>query len=174
MPIKEIPKFPLQMDDKIVVGVGNLQVSDDPQKTLVTFSLGSCVAVSIYDPIARVGGMLHAMLPEAEIAMDRHGFNPHKYVNSGLPLLFKECYALGAKKNRIKVNLAGCSNVLDNANYFNIGKRNYVAARKNLWKNNVLIQAEYCDANESITMFLDIGNGNVTLKIKNRFFLLEK
>ncbi len=174
MPIKEIPKFPIVLENNIIVGVGDLKVSNEHDKALVTFSLGSCVAIAIHDPVARVGGLLHAMLPDAEIAMDRDDFNPHKYVNSGLPLLFKECYRLGAQKGRLKVKLAGCSNVLDNGDYFSIGKRNYAATRKDLWKNNVLIDAEYCDANESITMFLDISTGAVTLKMKNRFFLLGK
>lgn len=170
--LKEIPRFPITKEDTLVVGVGDMKISGDPDIKLVTFSLGSCVAISVYDPVARVGGILHAMLPDAMIAVERPDFNPNKYVNSGLPLLFKGCYDLGAQKNRMKVKLAGCSNVLDNGNYFNIGRRNYAETRKNLWRNNVLIDAECCDANESITMFLNIGNGDVVLKIRTGFFLL--
>ena len=47
---------------KQTVGVGDMKVSSDPGDTIVTFALGSCLGVTIYDPVTRVGGMLHAML----------------------------------------------------------------------------------------------------------------
>jgi chemotaxis protein CheD len=174
MSLRELARDVSLLDHKRVVGVGDLCVSDNPDESLVTFSLGSCVAIAVYDPVARVGGLLHAMLPDAAIAVGSADFNPCKYVNSGLPLLFKACYGLGAQKNRIRVRLAGCSSVLDNSHYFNIGKRNYAETRKNLWKNNVLIDAECCDANESITLVLKIGSGDVILKIKGNYYLLGK
>lgn len=178
MTIKEIPRdaslLDRNLEHKKVVGVGDLAVSNDPMGALVTFSLGSCIAVAIYDPVARVGGLLLAMLPDAGHAAESPDFNPCKYVNSGLPLLFKACYKLGAQKHRLRVRLAGCSSVLDNSNYFNIGKRNYAEARKNLWKNNVLIEAECCDANESITLVMKIDSGDVILKIRGNYYLLGK
>lgn len=157
---------------KLVVSVGDMIVSGDDNDRIITYALGSCIGVTIYDPIARVGGILHAMLPDSSISKDIENMNIYKYVNTGIPALFKEAYKLGAKKNRIKLKMAGCSQILDDSNFFNIGKRNYAAARKLLWKNNMMIDNEYCDKSESITLMLDIKNGEVIMKIKNEAILL--
>ncbi len=159
--------------NRIIVGVGDMAVSNDPEDVIVTFALGSCLGVVIYDPLAKVGGMLHAMLPDSSIARKKNEeFNPYKFVNTGIPLLFKEAYKLGAKKSKLQVKMAGCSRILDNSNFFNIGKRNYAAARKLFWKNNVMLEAEYCDHSGSITLYLDIKTGEVTMKISNEDILL--
>lgn len=151
-----------------VVGVGEMIVSNHPDDLIVTYALGSCLGLVIYDPVAKVGGMLHAMLPDSSIHRKDEEFNPHKFVNTGIPMLFKEAYKLGAEKNKIKVKMTGCSTVLDDGNVFNIGKRNYAAARKILWKNNVLIDAEHCDSSKSVTLMLEIRTGKVTMRIQNK------
>ena len=159
---------------KLVVGVGDLIVSDSIDDNIITYALGSCLGLTIYDPVAKVGGMLHAMLPDSSIHKNKKNFelNVKKYVNTGIPALFKAAYAMGAKKNRIKLKMAGCSQILDESNFFNIGKRNYAAARKMLWKNNMMIESEYCDKSQSITLMLDIDTGEVIMKIKSDRIIL--
>ncbi|MCP4153333.1 MAG: chemotaxis protein CheD [bacterium] len=156
--------------NKRIVGVGEMIVSDDPEDLIITYALGSCLGVVIYDPVAKVGGLLHAMLPDAAIARKKkeENFNPAKFVNTGIPLLFKEAYKLGAKKNKVNVRMAGCSKILDESNFFNIGKRNYAAARKLLWKNNVMLDAEHCDQSESITLSVSIRTGTVMMRIAGK------
>ena len=61
----------------LVVGVGDGQVTNDPDHTLVTYALGSCIAVLIHDPLTRVGGLLHFMLPESSIDASKAEKNPH-------------------------------------------------------------------------------------------------
>jgi chemotaxis protein CheD len=151
-----------------IVGVADMIVSNDPNDIIVTHALGSCLGIIIYDPVAKVGGMLHTMLPDSSIHKKKKDFNPYKFVNTGIPLLFKEAYKLGAQKKKIKVKMAGCSHVLDDSNFFNIGKRNYAAARKLLWKNNVMIDAEHCDNSKSTTLILEIKTGNVTMRISGK------
>ncbi|MCP5054425.1 MAG: chemotaxis protein CheD [bacterium] len=159
------------MTNKKVVGVGDMIVSNDPDDIVVTYALGSCLGIVIYDPVVKVGGILHAMLPDSSIYMGKTDFNPYKFVNTGIPLLFKTAYHFGAQKKKMKVKIAGCSKVMDDAGLFNIGKRNYAATRKLLWKNNVLIDAEYCDKSESITLLLNIRTGETIMKISNREIL---
>lgn len=155
--------------NKRVVGVGDMIVSNDPNDLIVTYALGSCLGLVIYDPVAKVGGMLHAMLPDSSIhKKTEEPLNPHKFVNTGIPTLFKEAYKLGAQKKKIKVKMTGCSSILDDSNFFNIGKRNYAAARKLLWKNNVMIDAEHCDNSKSVTLTLEIETGKVTMRIQNK------
>ena len=62
--------------DKIVVGVADLQVARDPSKSIITYALGSCIGVTLYDPVAKVGGMLHFMLPESTVSAEKAAANP--------------------------------------------------------------------------------------------------
>lgn len=151
-----------------VVGIGDLIVSNCPDDLIVTFALGSCLGLAIYDPVAGVGGILHAMLPDSSIHREDEEFNPPKYVNTGIPVLFKEAYKMGAEKSRIIVKMTGCSTVLDDGNVFNIGRRNYTAAQHTLRKNKVLIDAEHCGSSKSVTLMLEIKTGKVIMRIQNK------
>ena len=140
-------------------------VSDNPHFTLVTYSLGSCLGIVIHDPVAKVGGILHAMLPEAKDEKDKKNFNPYKYIDAGVPLFFKETYKYGEKKNRLTVSVLGGSRILDESGFFNIGKRNLATLRKMFWKNGVMIDSEHVGSNVSRTVRLDINTGEVRLKL---------
>lgn len=154
----------LRTENSIVIDVADMKVSDNPEKTLVTYSLGSCVGVVVYDPEVRVGGMLHAMLPEASKNRDEKNFNPFKFVDTGVPLLFKETYKFGAKKTRMQVTVVGGSQIMDDSGFFNIGKRNLAILRKILWKNGVMIDKEHVEGAFSRTVRLDLGTGLVILR----------
>jgi chemotaxis protein CheD len=149
----------------LVVGIAEMRVTDDPEVTLVTYSLGSCAGVVIYDVEARVGGILHAMLPEAIGDRTEQSFNPCKFVDTGVPLLFSEAYKYGARKNRLEVAVVGCAQIMDDAGYFNIGKRNLAALRKLFWKNGILIRREHAEGTVSRTVKLDMRTGRVILRL---------
>ncbi len=97
----------------IVVGVSDMKVSNDSKSTLITYSLGSCIGITIYDPVVKVGGILHFMLPESSLDRAKAEKNPYMFADTGIPALFKAAYELGAKKQRMKVTVAGGSQVLD-------------------------------------------------------------
>ena len=107
----------------LTVGVSDMKVSDDPKSVLVTYSLGSCIGVAIYDPVVRIGGLLHFMLPESNLDPTKAKNNPFMFADTGIPALFKSAYKLGAKKQRIKVVVVGGAQILDQQGFFNIGKR---------------------------------------------------
>ena len=151
----------------IFVGVADMKISDDPEAILVTHSLGSCIGLTVYDPQARVGGLLHYMLPESTTP-DRAKSKPFMFANTGIPLLFKSCYKLGAAKGQMVVKVAGGSQVLDASEQFMIGKRNYAALRKILFRNNVLINAEHIGGSVSRTMRLSIATGEVFVKVSGQ------
>jgi chemotaxis protein CheD len=81
---------------EIVVGVADLKVSNVPGERLITYALGSCLGIVVHDPVANVAGMLHVMLPTGTIDPAKMAGKPAMFVDSGVPLLFKECYKLGA------------------------------------------------------------------------------
>jgi len=147
-----------------VVDIADLQVSNDPRVTLVTYSLGSCIGVSIWDPKTQVGGMLHYMLPESSISPDKAKVNPAMFADTGIPRLFRATYELGAVKKNLIVKIAGGSQLLDDNGTFNIGKRNYVMLRKIFWKNGVLIEREDVGGSISRTLRLFVESGRVTIK----------
>lgn len=152
----------------VVVDIADFQVSADSAAELVTYSLGSCIGVSIWDPEARVGGMLHYMLPQSTISPEKARTNPAMFADTGIPMLFRAAYELGAVKKRLIVKIAGGSSLLDDNGTFNIGKRNYIILRKIFWKNGVLIDAEDVGGSISRTLRLQVGSGRVTIRNRGK------
>ena len=151
-----------------VVGVADVKVSSLVEERLITYALGSCLGIVVYDPVVRVAGMLHVMLPTGTIDPAKMSEKPAMFVDSGVPLLFKECYKLGAKKERMQVTVAGGAHAgaSEADDRFQIGKRNMIALRKLLWKNGVMIHAnDTGGVQTSRTMWVDVATGGVTLKI---------
>jgi chemotaxis protein CheD len=134
--------------------------SDD---ILVTHALGSCLGLMIYDPNARVGGLLHAMLPLSKINLQKAEANPYMFVDTGVPRLFKSVYELGGKKNRMIVKAAGCGQPLSNNEMFKIGERNHIVLKKILWKNNVLLESEDVGGTASRTVHFELSTGRIVI-----------
>ena len=147
-----------------IVGISELRVSNQPHELLITYSLGSCLGVLIYDPVNTVAGLLHAMLPLSKIDTDKAKNNPCMFVDTGVPQLFREAYALGAEKKHIIVKAVGCSSLLDESGFFKIGERNYTVLRKILWKNNILIEKNDVGGNFSRTVSIEVASGSVCMK----------
>ena len=152
----------------LVVGVADMKVSNDPEVVLVTYSLGSCIGVGIYDPIVKVGGLLHYMLPDSSLDEKKAQKNPFMFGDTGIPLLFKETYKYGAKKNRVKVIVVGGAQILDQNGLFNIGKRNYTLLRKMFWKNNVMTSYEDIGGTINRTLKLEVREGGAWLKTSGK------
>ena len=148
-----------------VVGVADMRISANPEDGLITYALGSCLGIAIHDPVARVGGLLHIMLPLGTVDPAKATKNPYMFVDTGVPRLFMDCYKAGARKERLTVKVAGGASNNEGEDYFQIGKRNFTILRKLLWKNGVLLKAHDVGGKLSRTMILDIGTGTVTLKI---------
>lgn len=150
---------------KHIVGVADMKVAFDPTDQIITHALGSCLGIALYDPVARVGGLLHVMLPLSSVDQAKSKKNPYMFVDTGVPKLFIDCYKAGAQKQRSIVKVAGgaCLNGNDRDDYFQIGKRNFIILRKLLWKNGVLIAASDVGGNSARTMSIDISTGEVSI-----------
>ena len=145
-----------------VVVVGDMKVGKRGDM-LVTHALGSCLGLMVYDPVVRVGGLLHAMLPLSKINPQKAEANPFMFVDTGVPFLFKEIYSLGGEKRRLVVKAAGCGKPLGGAEMFNIGERNYTILKKLLWKNKVLLESEDVGGTISRTVNFDVSTGKTTI-----------
>lgn len=146
------------------IGIGDCQVSNNPDDVLVTYALGSCVGVLIHDPVAGVAGLLHFMLPESSLDTQKAQKTPYVFADTGIPLLFRSAYQLGADKKRLIVTVAGGAQMVDSQATFNIGKRNCLAMRKIFWKAGVLVQAEHLGGTVSRTVRLEVSSGKVMLR----------
>ncbi len=153
---------------QLVIGMGDMLASNDASSQLVTYSLGSCVGIAIYDPAAKVGGLLHAMLPDSTINPDRAAARPYMFVDSGLPAMFHAVYALGGAKSRMIIKFCGGAQFLDEKKIFKIGERNIEATITMLARNGVRIAASETGGHESRTVRLDLANGNFTLDIPGK------
>lgn len=163
-----------QNDRKVVVGIAELAVSADRGETIITYALGSCLGLCVYDPIAGVGGMLHAMLPTSQLDPERALTNPARFVDSGVPALFKACYGLGAQKDRMVAKVTGGAQIAlaGHLDSFQIGKRNFVALKKLLWKNGVLLKGQDVGGSKSRRVSLRIADGVVVVKSCGESFAL--
>jgi len=155
----------------IIVGVSDMKVSNDPDSVLITYSLGSCIGISIYDSLAKVGGLLHFMLPESKLDEGKARKNPFMFADTGIPALFRAAYELGAVKKRMKVIVVGGAQVLDQKGFFNIGKRNHMAVRKLFWKNRIMIDFEEVGGNVNRTIKLKIKDGEACVKTSGQQFM---
>ncbi|MBU1172612.1 MAG: chemotaxis protein CheD [Proteobacteria bacterium] len=153
---------------KSIVGVSDMKISGNNEEVLITYSLGSCIGVVVYDPKVRVGGMLHYMLPESSLDKDKAAKNPYMFADTGIPALFKSTYTLGAQKNRMRVVVVGGAQILDQKGFFNIGKRNHMALRKIFFKNGVLVDHEDVGGNVNRTIRIEIGTGDIYMKTSGR------
>ena len=145
-----------------------MKVSNDPGSMLVTYSLGSCIGIVAFDPVAIAGGLLHYLLPESSLDNEKAKANPFMFADSGIPRLFKSLYELGGQKKRMRVIMVGGSQVLDQQGFFNIGKRNEMAARKIFHRNNVVIDFANTGGNNNRTIRLALADGRCWLKTSGR------
>jgi chemotaxis protein CheD len=155
---------------KHTVGVSDMKLSGTRGDCIVTHALGSCLGVAIFDETACVGGILHYMLPLSQVDKAKADNNPFMFGDIGIPLLFEEAYKLGARKERLRVAIAGGAQVFEQDDTFAIGKRNIVIARKLFWKNNILIASEHVGGTIPRTLYLEIGSGRTWFSSRGETF----
>jgi len=148
----------------VIVGISDCKVTRDADSVLVTYALGSCIAVAMHDPVTKASGLLHYMLPESTIDAKKAELNPFMFADTGIPRLMEALKVAGADSKRMIVRLAGGAQVLDSEGVFQIGKRNYLAARRILWKAGVLIAGEAVGGEVSRTTRLEVATGRLWVR----------
>ena len=144
---------------RVTIGIAEMRVTNDPSDLLVTHALGSCVGIAIHDPVARVGGMLHYMLPLSSLDAAKAERAPFMFGDTGIPSFFQAAYKAGARKENLRVCMAGGASVIQDMQRFDIGERNIVIARKLFWKNAIMIAAENVGGTIPRTLYLDMATG---------------
>lgn len=152
------------MAELIKVGMADYKVGRAPD-TIISYGLGSCIGVSLYDPQTKVGGLLHIMLPESTQA--RSSDNPAKFADTGMPLLLKDVLALGASKPRLVAKMAGGAQMFAFAkatDIMRVGSRNADAIKQILRQMNIRLVAEDTGGNYGRTVSINLENGVYIVK----------
>jgi len=149
-----------------VVGISDLVLSNSPEDIIVTYSLGSCVGMSLYDPVQKVGALIHCMLPLSKIDKVKAKETPAMFVDTGISVMLQKIFSMGATKKNIIACVAGAASILDEKGIFKIGERNITVLRKMLWKNNIMIAAQETGGSKSRTMKLYLNDGRTTVTSK--------
>ncbi len=152
------------MSQSITVGISDLNVTSAPN-LLVTYALGSCVGICLYDPLTRVGGLAHIMLPSSKAAAPDH--NPYKFADTATMDLVRKMELQGANKMRIKAKIAGGAQMfaaITNSSIANIGARNTVAVKEVLAQLSIPILAEDTGKNYGRTLYFNTLDGSMRIK----------
>lgn len=149
------------------VGMSEVKTAK-PNDTLVALGLGSCVGVCMYDPLIKLGGMAHIMLPDSTQARDRT--NPGKFADTAIPFLLEEMEDQGASRRRLKVKIVGGAQMFSISGTderLNIGPRNVVAVEASLSKVGLKIAARSVGGNLGKTVTLEPETGKVSVRSFN-------
>lgn len=154
----------MQNTNKIIVGMADLNVTKSPGK-LVTLGLGSCVGIALYDPVVKVAGLAHSMLPSSQEI--KNNSNAAKFVDSALIKLIKDMIALGAKQDRLVAKVAGGAQMFaftSTQDNMRIGHRNVQSTEYMLKRLNIPILKKDVGKNFGRTVELNSLDGSFLIK----------
>ena len=152
------------MSKIIKVGMADLNICKSPDG-ITTLGLGSCVGVALRDPVTKIGGLLHAMLPDSTVI--KNNTCVEKFGDSGLDELVKRMVRAGANKARLEAKLAGGAQMFAfqrNSDLVKVGERNAEAARKKLRAMHIRLLAEDTGLNYGRTVIYYPETGIYVIK----------
>lgn len=152
------------MSNIVRVGMADLNICKAPD-TIITVGLGSCIGLTLYDPILKIGGMVHYMLPDSTIMANQN--NIAKFADTGIPELLKRVTMAGASRSRLVAKIAGGAKMFEVAQMSTIGgigDRNAMAAKQILRKLNINLVAEDTGLNYGRTVELHCDTGDFYIK----------
>ncbi|MCI9353386.1 MAG: chemotaxis protein CheD [Firmicutes bacterium] len=150
-------------DKQLVVGIADMKICRGPGK-LITYALGSCIGICFYDPMIRLGGMVHIMLPNN---MEGNNSNVFKYADTGIPATLRKLEVFGGVRARMVCKIAGGAKMFEvqgNNSIGNIGQRNIETVKKVLAKEGIRVAREDVGLNYARTLLLDAETGVVLVR----------
>lgn len=148
---------------ELLVAMGTMQVSRDPNATIITRGLGSCIGLSVYDPEARIGGLVHSMLPLSSLDDGDMTVYPCLFVDTGVAALLQAVLAEGAQRERLIICAAGAAALLSAGGPLQIGERNRLVLSKILEKNGLQLAADDLGGRAARSMYLKIADGSTVV-----------
>ncbi|MBP1757815.1 MAG: chemotaxis protein CheD [Firmicutes bacterium] len=154
------------MGDKVTIGIAEMSILQQCG-TLVTYALGSCIGICLYDPTAKIAAMIHIMLP---LNMEAGRTNTMKYADTGIRETLKQMTARGASRNRIVAKIAGGAKMfeLSGGTLGNIGLRNVESVRMTLRREEIPLLAEDVGGTVARTLYFDASTGQAIIRSYGR------
>jgi chemotaxis protein CheD len=152
------------MYNTLAVGLGEIKISRDPGDLLVAYGLGSCLGIGVYDPVIRLAGMLHAILP---VNPNGSTENAGKYVDSGVAMLLEQLIRLGGDRKRFILRMAGGANMLvapGMTSVLNVGSRNVESAFATFSAMNLKLASHEVGGNTGRTVRFYVADGRMTIR----------
>jgi chemotaxis protein CheD len=153
------------MSNSIAVGLAEIKFSRSSDDVIVAFGLGSCLGIGVYDPVTKIGGMLHAVLPKN---IEKNDTLSPKYVDTGIVGLLELLYKEGLNKSRMIVKMAGGANMLNiggSSSPFDIGSRNIDMAHLTFKNLGIRLTSEEVGGQTGRTLRMYISDGKMTLRM---------
>ncbi len=148
----------------IVASLGEIKVSSDPDVILQCLGLGSCIAVIMYDPVAKVGGLAHVVLPQSNDSSQAR-VNGIKYADIAIPELLQQMRAQGAVRSRMATKIVGGSRMFKvSSNAFDTGERNIEAVKKVLAEEGMRISGEDTGGKKGRSVQMHVDSGKVEVR----------
>ena len=151
------------MADKLVVGIADMKMASR-EGMLITYALGSCIGICLYDPVLRLAALVHVMLP---LNMETGRKSPLKYADSGIRETLKQMEARGAKRSRITAKIAGGARMFDvpgNGSLGNIGQRNIESVHMTLKREGIKLLKEDVGGSVARTLLFDAATGQACVR----------
>ena len=148
------------------VGIADMKITRN-EGVLTTYALGSCIGICLYDPVIKLAGMVHIMLPHSTDSKD----SIFKYANTGISETIRKMEVFGAVKRRLVAKIAGGAkmfNIPGDNDFGNIGKRNIDAVITKLRGEGIPIKSQDVGGEIARTMIIYAENGEVTVKTFGR------
>lgn len=152
------------MSKVIKVGMADLNICKSPD-IITTIGLGSCIGLTFYDPVTKIGGLVHYMLPDS--TQMRNNSNIAKFADTGIDELLKQVIRAGANRNRLVSKIAGGAKMFQvsgMSNVGNVGERNALAAKAKLRELRIRLVAEDTGLNYGRTVELHCDTGEFYIK----------
>lgn len=152
------------MGKVIKVGMADLNVCKSAD-ILTTLGLGSCIGIVLYDPVSKVSGLAHIMLPDS--TKIRNNSNKAKFADTAIDQVIIDMVKLGANKNRLVAKLAGGAQMFafnSSNDLMRIGERNAIASRNKLKQLGIKILAEDTGKNYGRTLEFYSETGDLLIK----------
>lgn len=145
------------------VGIAEMRVSDDEKEIITAKRLASCVAITLYDESAKVGGLLRCVLPSSAIDGNRASNAPHTFADTGIQKLLESVEQLGADRGKLRATLVGGSNLLGDSTVFHMGDRTTLSVRDALSILGIQVQHEEVGGVISRDMEFRLADGRVVV-----------
>lgn len=151
------------MAGAIVVGISDCKYCGEPGVSLTTYALGSCVGIALHDSSAKVGALLHVLLPLSS-HNTREQLNPYMFADTGIERMVREVVGMGAGLNRLTARIAGGANMLNSSSVLDIGRKNIQSSLELLERLKIPVMGSSVGGTVGRSMQLEVGSGRVLVR----------